>query len=236
VPGCDSGPATPYAESRTVNREIALDLDRLFGCLAVRDWTGVASFVSIPDGQADPLAALAALDGTGLFVVQSGLVSQTMRSTGPAGAVVDLAWRVGSQVRYDRWTFQSRDGQWRLVLVEPGVPQFDGTIIGIEGRIGPEGATLARASLVNPGGVELVFEVEPETPDGGMLLVFPADACARSQSAPLTAAMEVSGGRVTLFLDAPADGAYAFVVVGTEGPLSRESICGAPAAVLTMST
>lgn len=236
VAGCGTGPATPTSEFRTVHQEIAVDLDRLFGCLAVRDWAGAASFVAVDRGQGDPFATLTELDRTGLFRIETGLVSQTVRSTGPSGAVVDLAWRVGSQVRYDRWTFQKRDGLWRIALVEPGVPLFDGMAIGIAGRIGPAGVSLPRAELINPGGVELRLEVAPETPVGSLLLVFPADACTRAQPSPLTAALEVGGERVTLFLDAPADGDYALAVVSGEEPLSRQAVCGAPAAVLTMTS
>ena len=236
VPGCDPGPATPYAEFQTVNQEIAVDLDRLFGCLAVGDWAGVTSFVAIPAGLANPFASLDELDRTGLFVIRTAMVSQTMRSSGPSGSTVDLAWRVGSQVRYDRWTFQKRDGRWRIVLVEPGVPLFDGTIVGMEGRLGPEGVTLERSSLVNPGGIELVLAVAPETPAGGTLLVFAADACGRPQPTPLTGVLEVRGGNITLFLNAPADGDYALVVIQAGEPVSREAVCGAPAAVLTMSS
>ena len=236
VPGCSPRPATPYAEFQTVNQEIAVDLDRLFGCLAVGDWAVVASFVAIPTGLANPFTSLDELDRTGLFVVRTGMVSQTMRSSGPSGSTVDLAWRVGSQLRYDRWTFQKLDGQWRIVLVEPGLPLFDGTIVGMEGKVGPEGVTLARTWLVNPGGIELVLEVAPETPTGGTLLVFTVDACTRPQPTPLAGMLEVRGDSITLFLDAPADGDYALVVIGAGEQVSREAICGATAAVLTMSS
>lgn len=230
------GPATPVAEFRTVNQEIAVDLDRLFGCLAVRDWPGAASFVAIPDGQADPFAALTELDRTGMFLVETGLVSMTMRSTGPSGTKVDLAWQVGSQVRYDRWTVQKRDGTWRVTAVEPGVPLFDGTIIGMTGRVGPDGVELSRPALINPGGVELLLEIAPDVPADTLLVVFPAETCSRVEPSPLTAVLELGGSQGTLSLDAPDDGDYALAVVSTGEPLSRASICDAPAAVLTMTS
>ena len=224
------------AALRTVNEEIADELDRLFGCLAARDWASVASFVAIPRGRANPFSALAELDGTGLFLVETSLDSLVMRSSGPSGASVDLAWRVGSQIRYDRWTFQRRDGRWRITAVGPGVPQFAGTIVGIAGRIGPDGVVLPRMRLSNPGGVELRLEVGPDAPANALLLVFPHDACARAGASRLTAVLEVGGDQANLALDAPDDGAYTLTVVSTDEPLSRASICAAPAAVLTMTS
>lgn len=234
--GCAVGPATPVAAFQTVNEEITVELDRLFACLAVRDWAGVASFVAIPTGQANPFSALAELDASGLFLVETSLHSMVMRSTGPSGASVDLAWRVGSQVRYDRWTFQRREGRWRVTAVGPGVPQFAGTIIGITGRVGSDGVVLPRTELVNPGGVELLLEMVPNSPANSLLLMFHEDACARSGPSRLTAVLEIGGEQVTLFLDAPDDGTYALAVVSTDEPLSRASICAAPAAVLTMTS
>lgn len=220
---------------QTVNQEIAVELDRLFGCLTVRDWPGVAGFEAIPDSRADPFAALAELDQTGLFVIETELLSMVMRSTGPSGAKVDLAWRVGSQTRYDRWTFQKRAGQWRITVVEPGVPQFTGSIIGITGRVGAGGVELSRPALINPGGVELLLEIAPDVPADSLLIVFPADACERIEPSLLTAVLELGGSQATLSLEALDDGDYALVLVSSEDPLSRASICGAPAAVLTMT-
>jgi len=234
--GCAARLATPVAAFQTVNVEIAVELDRLFGCLAVRDWESVASFVAIPRGRVNPFSALAELDATGLFLVETSLDSMVMRSTGPSGASVDLAWRVGSQVRYDRWTFQRREGRWRVTAVGPGVPQFDGTIIGITGHIGPDGVELSRTALINPGGVEMLLAVAPDAPANALLLVFAEDACAQPGPSRLTAVLEVDGDRVTLSLDGPDDGAYALVVVSTDEPLSRSSICAASAAVLTMTS
>jgi len=236
VTGCSTGPATPVATLQTVNEEIAVELDRLFACLAVHDWESVAGFVAIPRGRANPFSALAELDATGLFLVETSLDSLTMRSTGPSGASVDLAWRVGSQVRSDRWTFQRRDGQWRITAVGPGVPQFDGTIVGIAGRIGLDGVELPWGELANPGGVELLLEVAPDAPVNALLLMFPHDACARAGPSRLTAVLEFGDDRATLSLDAPDDGAYALAVVSVDEPLSRASICATPAAVLTMTS
>ena len=159
-----------------------------------------------------------------------------MRSTGPSGASVDLAWRVGSQVRYDRWTFQRRDGRWRITAVGPSVPQFDGTIVGIAGRVGPNGVELPRSELANPGGIEVLLEIAPDAPMNALVLVFPHDACARSGVSRLTAVLEVGRDQATLSLDAPDDGAYALAVVSTDEPLSRSSVCAAPTAVLTMTS
>lgn len=233
---CNAGPATPVPGSRTINEEIAVELDRLFDCLSVRDWAAVANFVDIPDGQADPFHALTELDRTGLFTISTGVVSQAMRSTALSGTTVDLAWRVGSQLRYDRWTFQRANGRWRIVAVEPGVPLYDGVIVGITGRIELTGVVLPRSELINPGGVELALEVGPDVPAGTLLLVFPDDACARAQPSPMTAVVEVGGETVTVALDAPDDGAYALALVSTNAPLSRASICAAPAAVLKMTS
>ena len=234
--GCASGPATPVAELRTVDEEIAVDLDRLFGCMAAGDWAGVAGFVTIADGLANPFVTLAELDATGMLTIETALVSMTMRGTGPAGATVDLAWRVGSLVRYDRWTLQKRLGSWRVTLVEPGVPQFDGLIVGITGTVGAGGVELPRSELINPGGVEVLLEVERDVAVGSVLLVFPQGACGQAVRSSLTGMLDVAGGQAMLSLDGPADGGYALALVSTDEPLSRASICAAPTTVLTITS
>jgi hypothetical protein len=166
----------------------------------------------------NPFALLAELDHTGLVTIETSMVSKTMRSTEPAGSTVDLAWRLGSQVRYDRWSFEKRDGLWRVALVEPGVPQFDGLIVGATARIRPSGVEMPWAELFSPGGVELLLEVDPAMVADSALLVFPDDACERSDASPLTAMVQVSNGPLTLWLDGPASGSFSMALVPSDEP------------------
>lgn len=235
--GCVAGPASPMAPVLTVNEEIAGELDQLFRCLAVRDWDEVERVVAIPDGSVDPFAALRALDETGLVSFAARLEAQMVRSTGPEGPTVDVAWRLDGQVRSERWTFRrpdraTGDAPWSLTAVEAGVPRYDGAVVGITGMIAAGGVSLSRARLVTPGGIELRLDVAHDVEPGMMVVVVPLDACGRAEPSPLTAFAQVTGTSVTIALDDPPDGAYALSLVSTLASISRETICAAPTAAL----
>lgn len=235
--GCPAGPATPTAAVVTVNEEIAGELERLFRCLTARNWEAVARIVAIPDGSTDPFTVLEALDGTGLFSFTTRLESQMVRSTGPEGAMVDVAWRVSGQLRSERWTFRRRDGgaevgRWALTAVEAGVPRYDGMLVGISGGVSSGAVTLSRSELINPGGVELRLDVAADVEPPNLLVMFPVDACTGAGPSPLVAFAQVIRPAVAIALDDPPDGDYALALVSTLAPISRDTICTAPSASL----
>jgi hypothetical protein len=224
--------ATPYA---IASAEVSATIDAIFRCLAAGDWT-TATQQTAPGGTGEQLVRLLeALATDGRLRAEVRQRDVRIRSISGPTATTDVLWTLGAQERNERWTLEHGVEGWRLSSVGPGLPVYEGVIFGLRGALTPAGPSLPHGTLVSPGTLEIVLDVDVAVPPGSLLVVYPRGLCADANSYALTALAVVEREPLTLLLTDLPPTVYRFSLLSPESSKGVEALCAAPSMELTIS-